>query len=389
VNGLLREYPEAIPKRLNVHQRSVLGLMGMCRTGLLGYLHRRCLHCQQGEIRPQSCGDRHCPQCLGMRQAKWADTLSRKLPAVPHFHVVFTLPSELGKVIRRNKSVMLSLFFDAVAETMSTFFSSNWNSQGGFIAVLHTWGQTLNWHPHIHLLVPGGGFDLATGKWKASRSNYLFPLKALSPVFRAIFLRRMSEASAAGKIDWPATLHSEASRDRLFRTLASTDWVLFIRHTLKHTRSVVRYLARYTSRIGIHNRRLRQINEEKGELTFAYTDYRNGGKVPREMTLSLHNFFARFAQHILPKGLKRIRRYGFLSPASRFRADIPVPDEEDAPDAAGEFAHQPCSSCGHSNWTKPRRFAYPVHQISRNREGDSKAFPSLLTPQIIRGPTSR
>lgn len=389
MNGLLREYPEAIPKQLNEHQRSVLGLMGMCRTGELGFLHRKCLHCHTPEIRPQSCGDRHCPQCLGMRQAKWADDLSRKLPAVPHFHVVFTLPGELALPVRRNRAVMLPLFFDAVAETMNTFFINNWNRQGGFVAVLHTWGQTLNWHPHIHLLVPGGGFDLETGRWKNCRGNYLFPIQALSKVFRAIFLRRMREADEAGDLDWPTSHRSQASRDTLFGTLATTDWVLFIRHTLKHTRSIVRYLARYTSRIGISNRRLRCFEEEKNELTFAYTDYRNHGRVPREMILSLPNFLARFAQHILPKGLKRIRRYGFLSPASRFRHSLPGADEDTPLDPVAEFADPKCSGCGRSHWTKPRRIAYPLRGSIPKRKERSKAFPCRITAALIRGPTSR
>lgn len=389
MNGLLREHPELIPKQLNMHQRSVLGLMSMCRTGKLGYLYRKCLECSTADIRPQSCGDRHCPQCLGMRQAKWADVLSRKLPAVPHFHVVFTLPGELELVVRRNKGVMLPLFFDAVAETMQTFFTNNWNQQGGFVAVLHTWGQTLNWHPHIHLLVPAGGFDLDTGQWKDCRKNYLFPLKALGKVFRAIFLRRMREADTSEEINWPGTHQSRASREVLFRTLAGTDWVLFIRHTLRHTRSIVRYLARYTSRIGISNRRLRRLDEEKGELTFAYLDYRNGGRVPREMTLPLRNFFARFAQHILPKGLKRIRRYGFLSPASRFRASIPVSGEEATVDPESEFANQSCPKCGHSHWTKVRRIVYHLRITSPKQERCTKAFPCLVTGALIRGPTSR
>lgn len=363
--------------------------MSKCRTGELGYLHRECLHCHAPEIRPQSCGDRHCPRCLGMRQAKWADDLSRKLPAVPHFHVVFTLPGELELVVRRNKRVMLPLFFDAVADTMNTFFRNNWNRQGGFVAVLHTWGQTLNWHPHIHLLVPAGGFDLGTGKWKGCRTNYLFAIKALSEVFRAKFLQRMREADEADTIDWPGTHQSQASRDVLFGTLARTDWVLFIRHTIKHTRSIVRYLARYTSRIGIANKRLRRFDEEKDALTFAYTDYHNNGRVPREMSLPLRNFFARFAQHILPKGLKRIRRYGFLSPASRFRESIPVPDEEAPTEPGSEFADQPCQGCGHSNWTKPRRIAYDSVIVSPKKERRPKAFPCIVTPALIRGPTSR
>lgn len=380
INQILRDYRDLIPRKLSLRQNSVLGLMGMCRTGELGYMKRSCRHCHRPEIRPQSCGDRHCPQCLGMRQAKWASALSRKLPAVPHFHLVFTLPGELKLPVRRNREVMLPLFFEAVAETMKSFMSRNLKMEGGFVAVLHTWGQTLNWHPHLHLLVPGGGFDLESGTWKRCRPNYLFSTRALSKVFRATFLAKVRRADDEGRLNWPRHQASRRSRDRLFLTLATTEWVVFARATLKHTRSIVRYLAAYTSRIGISNRRLASVDAERRELTFCYTDNRSRHPGPRRMTLPIGNFIARYAQHILPKAMVRVRRYGFLSPASRFRARVPISSEDPAIDPAEEFIKNNCPNCGHCDWTIPTRITYSQSGANTRELRRVKAFPLARSP---------
>lgn len=337
----------------------------------------------------QSCGNRHCPLCLGPRQAKWAAKVSRSLPEVPHFHVVFTLPGELELVVRRNKEELLNGLMEAVAETMKTFMRNNWKCEGGFGAVLHTWGQTLQWHPHVHLLVPGGGFRLDGSGWMRCRNNYLFSVRALSEVFRAIYLRRLRQADEAGKLTWPLSHRSQTSRDRLMRTLWRKDWVVFARPTLRHTRSVVRYLARYTSRIGIANQRLLHLDEKKRALTFQYIDYRGGGRHRRTMTLPVGHFLLRFAQHILPRGLVRVRWFGFLSSASRFRSNPPLPHKMD-PDEDDEAARTArACPCGHSNWTTPVRIPY-VYSLGENlRKESSKAFPLSATPQVTRSPTSR
>ena len=370
----------------------MLGLIGNCRTGRLGYLQSSCRDCGHSQIMAQSCGNRHCPLCLGPRQAKWAAKVSRILPEAPHFHVVFTLPSELELVVRRNKEVLLNGLMAAVAETMKTFLRNNWKCEGGFAAVLHTWGQTLNWHPHVHLLVAGGGFRLDGGGWKSCRNNYLFSVRALSKVFRAIYLRQLREADEAGELTWPLSHHSRTSRDHLMRNLSRKDWVVFARPTLRHTRSVVRYLARYTSRIGISNQRLMNLDEGKRTLTFQYTDYRGGGRCSAAMTLPVGHFLLRFAQHILPKGLVRVRWFGFLSSASRFRGREPLPrfhdlDRDEDP-TADHCADRICP-CGRSNWITPVRIPYVFSGGERNGAENSKAFPLQATPLVARSPTSR
>ena len=367
----------------------MLGLIANCRTGRLGYLQSSCRDCGHSQIMAQSCGNRHCPLCLGPRQARWAAKVSRSLPEVAHFHVVFTLPGELELVVRRNREVLLNGLMEAVAETMKTFMRNNWKCAGGFGAVLHTWGQTLNWHPHVHLLVPGGGFRLDGGGWKACRNNYLFSVRALSEVFRAIYLRRLREADAAGKLTWPLSHRSRTSRDHLTRTLSHKDWVVFARPTLRHTRSVVRYLARYTSRIGISNRRLMDLDERKRVLTFQYIDYRNGGRRRRTMTLPVGHFLLRFAQHILPRGLVRVRWFGFLSSASRFRGNHPLPHRMDLDEDHDDACTARACSCGHSNWTTPVRIPYVYSADETLRKDSWKAFPLSAPPRLTRSPTSR
>ena len=343
ISDIFREGRSHWPGGLSNEQYSVLNLIAHCRTGVLGHLRKRCDRCGRTGTVPQSCGNRHCPTCLGPRQAQWSQRICARLPPGGHFHVVFTLPAELRGLCRANRRLLLGLLFAAASGTLKTFMRNNWKAEGGFLAVLHTWGQTLNWHPHLHVLVSAGGVGLATGAWKARRDTYLFPVVNLGKVFRAVFLRLLGELERSGSLDWPADLPAGPRREAWRRGLATRAWCVHSKPTLKATRAAVRYLARYTSRSAIADRRILAADPAEGTIRFSYLDNRDA-KRRKEMDMPLAKFIRRFAGHILPKGFQRIRYYGFLNPASAASGQVPAPR---AP-AAAESAplSQPCPHCG-------------------------------------------
>lgn len=251
--------------------------------------------------------------CLGPRQAQWSQKTCQRLPDCPHFHLVFTLPEELNTFFKENYRTMADVFFAAVAETINTFLSNNWNCEkSAYFAVLHTWGSNLSWHPHLHVLISAGGVSKRSGQWRSVPQSYAFPVKgAMSEVFGSIFLRRLEELERDRTIPWPKRLDSVEKRRAWRVALAGRHWNIFAKPTLGNTRQVVRYLARYTSRIAISNHRIKQVDVAKREVSIGYKDYRDGGK-HKEMTLSGKEFIRRFSQHLCPKGFRRIRQYGLL-----------------------------------------------------------------------------
>lgn len=340
LNRLLLENRDRWPGGLSERQYSVLNLIAHCRTEVLGRLALACGDCGHLEVAPRSCGNRHCPLCLGARQARWAEAVCALLPEAAHFHVVFTLPEELEGIYRANFRAMTEIFFRAAGSTLETFARNNWGMEAGAVAVLHTWGRTLRWHPHIHMLVPAGGFRPGRAGFARARENYLFPVRAMSAVFRATFLRALS---GARDIAWPAPPADPAARRAWMRQLAAKPWVIYSKPTMRRTRAVVRYLARYTSRTAVSNGRIRPDGD--GAL-LDYHDHRDGRN--KTMRLGLTELFRRFAAHIAPRGLRRIRYRGFLNPNSRRRQELratrtpPAPDTTTAPR---------CPRCGASRWT--------------------------------------
>ena len=329
INDLLLQRRDLWPGGLDKHQYSTLNLIAQCRTGALGHIEAHCWNCGYQELIGSSCGNRNCPLCSGFKQIEWAKQVCEKLPDVPHFHVVFTVPEEVRELIKCNYAILVSALFSAASQTLHRFFANNLKLLGGFLAVLHTWGSNLIWHPHLHVLVSGGGFDLKRGKWRRCRNRFLFPVKALSIVYRKIMLEAL-EALEDGKqaIQWPEDWQSEGERKLARAKLKQRSWVIYAKSTLANTRAAVRYLARYTNRIAISNHRILVCDLQAESIEFRYKDYRDkatkGGrkkgridyKRPRmsTMTLSLAAFVRRFSQHIVPKGVRRIRYYGFLSP---------------------------------------------------------------------------
>lgn len=327
--------------------------MAYCRSGTLGYNRAECESCHKPTWYASSCGDRHCPNCLGPRQAKWSQEVCEKLPDCPHFHVVFTVPEEFGEFFEHNYTAATRELFAAAAETLKSFQANNWEMDGGFFGVLHTWGSALNWHPHLHMLVSAGGAHRESGRWSEARSGYMFPVRAMSEVFRAIMLRRLEALDADSEINWPEGAESvEERRDWRLR-LARKGWNIFSRPTLGNTRAVVRYLARYTSRIAMSNHRITGVDESAKTVSFSWKDYRDGGK-KEETTLGAAAFLWRFTRHMVPKGLRRVRYFGLLAgKKNQFR---------DLPGAPGNISEQPaedrrpaCRHCDGKSW-RYRRF---------------------------------
>ncbi len=212
VNSILREWRDLWPGGLRREEYSTLNLLALCRQGPLGYNHARCEDCRHREWYASSCGNRHCPNCLGPRQAEWSEKVCERLPDCPHFHVVFTVPKELHDFFEANYRVAADVLFGAATETLKLFQKNNWRIDSGFLAVLHTWGRALNWHPHLHVLVSAGGRDVSTGRWRQARPNYLFPVRLMSKVFGAIMLRRIEELDSDKEISWPEPLETVESR---------------------------------------------------------------------------------------------------------------------------------------------------------------------------------
>ena len=247
-----------------------------------------------------SCRNRHCPKCQGEQREAWIQAREAELLPVPYFHVVFTLPDTISPLCLYAPANVYNLLFKTAWSVMQSFAQDpkHLGAKPGMIAVLHTWGQNLSLHPHLHCIVPGGGVT-QRGKWKPARSKgkFLFPVKAMSQVFRARFVAGLRKA-------FPD--QSKA----FFEPLFSKPWVIYAKRPFQHPKAVVEYLGRYTHKIAISNHRITSL--DNGQVTFRYKDYRKGAQ-KLQMTLSDQEFIRRFSQHILPKGLVRIRHYGFLS----------------------------------------------------------------------------
>lgn len=351
VNSILKEWRDCWPGGLEDEQYSTLNLMAHCREGTLGYNYAKCGDCGHKEWYASSCGDRHCPNCLGPRQAQWSQKVCDRLPDCPHFHVVFTVPQELHDFFEDNYRIAATELFAAAAETLKAFQKNNWGVDGGFLAVLHTWGSALNWHPHLHVLVSAGGIERKTGKWKQARSDYMFAVKAMSKVFRAIMLRRIEDLEGKEGLQWPRELESVEERREWRFLLAGKNWNIFSKATLGNTRAVVRYLARYTSKIAMSNSRIIEVDEEERIVRFEWKNYRAGGrKEQREMNGKA--FVRSFARHLVPKGLRRVRYFGLLagSGAKKLEGKVKGAPTKGIGERVAESKPPLCTDCEGSNW---------------------------------------
>jgi hypothetical protein len=269
-----------------------------------------------------TCRDRHCPKCQGASRERWLTERCAELLPVPYFHVVFTLPQQLAPLALQNKRVVYGILFQAVSETLLEVAADpkHLGAEVGLLAVLHTWGQSLQHHPHVHCVVPGGGLSPDHDRWISSNDHFFLPVKVLSRVFQGKFLARLKKAFRKGQLQFYgrlAELRGKQEFNALLNQMYRCEWVVYTKPPFAGPEHVLRYLANYTHRVAISNHRILSVAD--GNVTFRWKDYAHGNK-KRKMTLTACEFLRRFFLHVLPKGFVRIRHFGFL--ANRQRKDL-------------------------------------------------------------------
>jgi hypothetical protein len=306
IGASLPRYCEEHP--LNPRQWQVCHHILTCRTEALGETLTRCDHCGHEAHFYRACRDRHCPRCQRQAARAWCERQRAHTLEVPYYHVVFTLPQSLNPWAECHPEVIYDQLLTSTWETLKRFAADpkRLNGQLGATLVLHTWGQTLVRHPHVHCLVPGGALS-AQGTWKAARSTYLFPVRALSRYFRGHFVRRLRERARQGEL---SRIQDPKAVEAMLDALMGQDWVVYSKPTLAHTDTVVAYLARYSHRIALTEGRLLDFHE--GQVRLRYKDYRDHYR-DKVLTLSAEELIRRFLLHVLPKGFMRIRHCGFLA----------------------------------------------------------------------------
>src|SRR4249919_1609539 len=319
--------------RLSQAQRRVMAAIEACRTAVLGGHVEQCEDCGEVRVAYNSCRNRHCPKCQGLARAQWlADRRAELLP-VPYFHLVFTVPAPLAAIALQNKAVVYDILFKAAAETVRTIGADPkyLGAETGMIAILHSWGQTLTHHPHVHCIVPGGGLA-PDGRWIACRPGFFLPVHVLSRLYRRLFLERLLDAFADGRLSFfgnLAALAEPAAFARHLAPLRRIAWVVYAKRPFGGAEQVLDYLGRYTHRVAIANSRL--LACEDGRVRFRWKDYRVRDKT-KTMTLNADEFIRRFLLHVLPNQFRRIRHFGFLGNAcraaklARLRAALALPE---------------------------------------------------------------
>lgn len=343
-------------------QLRVMGAIEACRTSRLGGHVERCADCQHVRIAYNSCRNRHCPQCQWTAAQKWLETRKAELLPVPYFHVVFTLPAEIAALAYQNKSKLYGLLFTAVAEALTTIAADprHLGAEIGLTAVLHSWGQTMDHHPHIHCIVPGGGLSSDDKRWIGCKPGFFLPVRVLSRLFRRLYLEGLTALHATGQLQFFGAL-ANLKNPLAFKTylapLRRKDWVVYAKRPFAGPEQVLAYLARYTHRVAIANSRL--IAMDGGKVSFRWKDYRQSGTA-KVMALAADEFMRRFLMHTLPDGFHRIRHYGFLANGHRAlnvahcrtllgieEVDRREPASNDSD--GGEATHHeppPCPCCG-------------------------------------------
>lgn len=300
-------------------ERRVMSAIELCRTAALGGHVEGCRACGTVRVAYNSCRNRHCPKCQGAVARDWLEARAGDLLPVPYFHVVFTLPAEIASIAFQNKKVVYTILFRTAAETLRIIAADpkHLGAGIGLIAVLHSWGQTLSYHPHLHCIVPGGGPSPDGTRWIACRPNFFLPVRVLSRLFRRLFLQALRTAYEAGQLQFFGDIAERADPQAFARLLTSAgrqDWVVYAKPPFGGPEHVLAYLSRYTHRVAIANSRL--VNMADGKVTFRWRDYRHGRR-PRTMTLDAGEFIRRFLLHTVPDSFHRIRHYGFLANGHR------------------------------------------------------------------------
>jgi hypothetical protein len=342
---------------VSLGQLKVMSAIESCRTAALGGHVARCEKCAHTHVAYNSCRNRHCPKCQGAAAKEWLADREAELLPVPYFHVVFTLPAEIGNIAYQNKAVIYDLLFKAAAETIAAD-PKHLGARIGLTAVLHSWGSALTHHPHVHMIVPGGGLSPDGQRWISCRPGFFLPVRVLSRLFRRLFLEKLTAAYDAGRLQFFGDHARLAEREAFTAYLAplrKAEWVVYAKRPFGGPEAVLAYLSRYTHRVAIANSRLIALDETS--VTFKWKDYRAKGRErAKVMTLAIDEFIRRFLIHVLPGGFHRIRHYGLLANGgraeniARARELLRVPATQSAPAAADAdeppmLAH-PCPCCG-------------------------------------------
>ena len=323
VQDIFRKYGEKYRAsfKLPLNQLKAMHSIKVCRTSSLGGHIEKCDECGHVRISYNSCRNRHCPKCQSLTRLKWTQDRKSELLPVQYFHVVFTIPKELNDVTLRNQKVMYTILFRAVSKTLLELGKDDkyLGAKLGFISILHTWGQNLMFHPHIHCIVPGGGISLDDDRWISSKKNFFIHVNVLSSRFKKIFTDLLKRANSNNELKFMGKiecLNEKYVFEDWIGKLLNMKWVVFSKPTFKKSKHVIEYLGRYTHRVAISNHRIISMDDDK--VTFKWKDYKDGNKT-KAMTLSAIEFIRRFLLHILPDKFVKIRHYGFLS--NRFKKE--------------------------------------------------------------------
>jgi len=348
---------------VSLAQLKVMSAIESCRTAALGGHVARCEKCSHTHIAYNSCRNRHCPKCQGAAAKEWLAEREAELLPVPYYHVVFTLPAPIADIAYQNKAIIYGILFKAAAETLITIAADpkHLGARIGITAVLHTWGSALTHHPHVHMIVPGGGFSLDGERWVSCPPGFFLPVRVLSRLFRRLLLEKLAAAHDAGRLRFFGPHASLARRNAFAAYLAplrKAEWVVYAKRPFGGPEPVLRYLSRYTHRVAIANSRLVALDDDS--VTFKWKDYRvDGPERAKLMTLAIDEFIRRFLIHVLPAGFHRIRHYGLFANScraeniARARQLLNVPPTKPEPDdpksvdpSEPKTLSQPCPCCG-------------------------------------------
>ena len=364
VADILRRHGEAYLRDHAGHvgrtERRVIGAITACRTAALGGHVEACEDCGVSRIAYNSCRNRHCPKCQGAAREQWLKDRQAELLPVPYFHVVFTLPLPIAAIAFQNKAAVYAILFKSAIEAMTTLAANprRLGAKIGGLAILHTWGQALTYHPHVHCVVPGGGLSLDGSRWIAGRANFFLAVKPLSLLFRRLFLERLQAAFDANELGFFSDLAPLAEPAAFAAHLAAVrrvDWIVYAKRPFGGPAQVLAYLGRYTHRVAIANSRIRACDDD--HVAFTWKDYRQGGVV-KTMRLKPDEFIRRFLLHTLPDRFYRIRHFGFLANRHRTErlalcrsrlgqaADAKQEAATPEPSEAAGVAPPPCLECG-------------------------------------------
>ncbi len=381
VNEIFRQYGEAYAQghRLTAEQGRVIGNLRDCRTGALGGHIERCDQCGEVQYWYHSCRDRHCPQCQGLASGVWLAVRAAELLAIPYFHTVFTVDHAWNPLLLANAAACYELLFATANAVLKEFSQRYLGGETGFVAVLHTWGQQLTYHVHLHCVVMGGALG-ADGVFRTSREGFLFPVVELSAEFRQRFCVGLLKLCEAGKLHLAGECASWAAEVFAAQVTASLakDWEVYIKPPFGRPETVLAYLAGYVNRIAISNRRIEAIAE--GRVTFSYRDYRDESKV-KLLTLDAEEFMRRFLLHVLPAGFVRIRYYGLWHASRRAKLDqcrrqMLAQQAHEGRDLVNGVSAQPveldptrCPSCGEGKLVRVGEFEGTRRQLPHRRRG--------------------